>query len=157
MGMCKVLGRWRFCILQCCVSYIKVAISVEIYSAQRPFYHVIGPVHTLMDLSMFDIATVGLPSDSADFGGRAAWESPQPCGKSISTLGLLGFSLNRYTSRLVNYCRQDYWFLQYDIYVPYPSGATWKELVQIAQFLVTTNLEHLLYQNTDRKRNQCFH
>jgi len=99
----------------------------------------------------------GLPSDSADFGGRAAWESPQPCGKSISTLGLLGFSLNRYTSRLVNYCRQDYWFLQYDIYVSYPSGATWKELVQIAQFLVTRNLEHLLYQNTDRKRNQCFH
>lgn len=83
MGMCKVLGRWRFCILQCCVSYIKVAISVEIYSTQRPFYHVIGPVHTLMDLSMFDIATVGLPSDSADFGGRAAWESPQPCRKSI--------------------------------------------------------------------------
>jgi len=110
-----------------------------------------------MDLSMFDIATVGLPSDSADFGGRAAWESPQPCRKSIFYTGLLGFSLNRYTSRLVNYCPQDYWFLQYDIYVPYPSGATWKELVQIAQFLVTTNLEHLLYQNTDRKRNQCFH
>jgi hypothetical protein len=36
-----------------------------------------------MDLSMFDIATVGLPPDSADFGGRAAWESPQPCRKSI--------------------------------------------------------------------------
>ncbi len=32
---------------------------------------------------MFDIATVGLPPDSADFGGRAAWESPQPCRKSI--------------------------------------------------------------------------
>jgi hypothetical protein len=36
-----------------------------------------------MDLSMFDIATVGLPPDSADFGGRAAWESPQPCRKNI--------------------------------------------------------------------------
>jgi hypothetical protein len=56
--------------------------------------------------------------------------------RAFSTLGLLGFSLNRYTSRLVNYCCQDYWFLQYDIYVSYPSGATWKELVQIAQFLV---------------------
>jgi hypothetical protein len=140
--------------LQCCVSDIKVAVSVEIYSVQRPFYHVIGLAHSLMDLSMFDIATVGLPPDSADFGGRAAWESLAE--SAFSTLGLLGFSLNRYTSRLVNYCCQDYWFLQYDIYVSYPSGATWKELVQIAQFLVTTNLEHLLYQNTDRKRNQCF-
>ncbi len=69
--------------MQCCVSYIKVAISVEIYSVQRPFYHVIGLARTLMDLSMFDIATVGLPPDLADFGGRAAWESPQPCRKSI--------------------------------------------------------------------------
>jgi hypothetical protein len=143
--------------LQFCVSYIKVAISVEIYSVQRPFYHVIGLAHTLRGLSMFDIATVGLPPDSADFGGRAAWESPQPCRKNILyTWFVRVFPEQVHFKRLVNYCCQDYWFLQYDIYVSYPSGATWKELVQIAQFLVTTNLEHLLYQNTYLKRNQCF-
>ncbi len=34
---------------------------------------------------MFDIATVGLPPDSADFGGRAAWESLAE--SAFSTLG----------------------------------------------------------------------
>jgi hypothetical protein len=58
-------------------------IYVEIYSVRRSFYHVIGLAHTLMDLSMFDIATVGLPPNSANFGRIVASESLQPCKKSI--------------------------------------------------------------------------
>jgi len=36
-----------------------------------------------MDLSMFDIATIGLLPNSANFGGIVTWENPQPCKKNI--------------------------------------------------------------------------
>jgi hypothetical protein len=56
-----------------------------------------------MDMSMFNIAIVGLHPNSANFGRRATWESPQLAKRTFSTLGLLRFFLNKYTSRLVNY------------------------------------------------------
>jgi hypothetical protein len=129
--MCKVLRRWCFCILQCYVSYIKVVIFIEIYNVSRPFYHVIGLTHALMDLSEFHIGTLGLPPHLTNFGRRVPWESPQPCRNNIFYAWFVKASLDRYTSRLLEYSCQDYYFLQYDIYVSYPNCVTWKNLYKL--------------------------